>query len=104
MRGSIHQNIHIDSMAFYNSGVYTSTVTDNNGCKGAVNRQVTVLVNPILTVLGDTVCLNAPAKLKVSGANTYLWYGRRLQVHTGTMALVSKADYVQPATCIVVGT
>ncbi len=96
--------VSIDSSTTSNSGVYSATVTDNNGCRGSVSRQIVILNNPLVSAIGDTVCLNQPARLRASGAGDYVWYGPNLHVNTGAQALVGQAANVFPETYVVVGT
>jgi gliding motility-associated-like protein len=104
MGGSNQQSIFVDSVKPYNGGIYTATVTDVNGCKGAGSKIIRILANPTITATGDKVCLNAPAKLTAEGADIYLWTGKNLSANNGPQAIVSKADYLNPETYFVVGT
>src|SRR5436190_9973891 len=69
------KNPLLDSVKLTQSGIYTLTVTDFHGCKASATTSVSILQNPKIAATGDTVCLNYPAILKVTGANTYLWTG-----------------------------
>ena len=56
------------------SGVYTVTATNAEGCSNTAN--VTVTVNPLPTITIDgntTVCAGSSTTLTASGANTYSW-------------------------------
>lgn len=56
------------------SGIYTVTVFDSHYCSATVTVAVVVYTNPVVTAVGDTVCLYEPAQLKASGAASYKWY------------------------------
>ena len=56
------------------SGVYTVTATNAEGCSNTAN--VTVMVNPLPTITiggNTTVCAGSSTTLTASGANTYSW-------------------------------
>ena len=63
-----------DSTQLSYTGIYTVLVTDNNNCQSQRTTTVTILQNPTVTAIGDTVCLYEPAKLKGYGGVTYKWY------------------------------
>jgi gliding motility-associated-like protein len=104
MGGSSQQTIFVDSVKPYNAGVYSATVTDVNGCSAGAQKNISVLVNPTITAVGDTVCLKTGAELKVWGADSYFWTGKNLLSNTGDKVKVISADYVLPQTYVVTGT
>lgn len=65
----------IPSSSLVNSGVYTLTVTDLNGCVAGANTTVSLLANPTIAVTGAVVCLNEPGLLTVTGGTNVSWTG-----------------------------
>lgn len=56
------------------SGVYTVTVTNVEGCAATTNVTVSVNPLPIITINGNTtICEGSNTTLTASGANTYSW-------------------------------
>ncbi len=58
------------------AGMYTLTITDNNGCSASVTQQVSVNSNPVPVISGNfTVCQGSNGLLDASfgGAVSYLW-------------------------------
>ena len=56
------------------SGVYTVTATNVEGCSNTANITVTVNPLPTITIGGNTtVCAGSSTTLTASGANTYIW-------------------------------
>ena len=98
------QFVHVPGVSPFHSGSYKATVTDINGCNGTVSKQITVLSNPVVTAIGDTVCLGQPARLKATGAATYVWYGKNLTDNSGGEAQVGHTDFVSPESYQVIGT
>lgn len=75
---SFTSNLQLPSVASSlpaNSGPYTVTVTDVNGCMAQAITIATVLPNPNLTATGATVCLNEPGTLSVAGGTSCAWSG-----------------------------
>ncbi len=63
-----------NSISVSQSGVYTVTATNVEGCSATAN--VTVMVNPLPTVTisgNSTICQGSSTTLTASGANTYMW-------------------------------
>jgi gliding motility-associated-like protein len=58
-----------------NSGIYTLSVTDANGCKNFTTSNVTVNPLPIASALGSTVCSGATMSLSANGGVIYSWSG-----------------------------
>jgi hypothetical protein len=56
------------------SGIYSVTVTDQNGCTGSASKNVTVISSPVPIISGiDTVCLGEPGLLITGTYLSYLW-------------------------------
>ena len=56
------------------SGVYTVTATNVEGCSNTANITVTVNPLPTITIGGNTtICAGSSTTLTASGANTYIW-------------------------------
>ncbi|MFM7767258.1 MAG: PKD domain-containing protein, partial [Bacteroidota bacterium] len=57
------------------TGVYTVTVTDNNGCIGTTSQSLTVNANPVALITGDfDACQGATATLNANpGMTLYNW-------------------------------
>ena len=74
---STSQNPSIAVAAPVNSGIYTVTVTDLNGCKNFTTTNVTVNPTPTLSATGTTVCLNTTINLfgNALAGSTYSWTG-----------------------------
>jgi gliding motility-associated-like protein len=94
----------INNSQLNNSGVYTIQVIDFNGCKNASTTTVTILNNPTVSALGDTVCYMQPATLMASGANNYLWFSNNGIISNLPTAIIIKALNVAPAAYTVIGT
>ncbi len=60
-----------------NSGIYTVTVTDTNGCTGTASATVTSNPNPVPVITGDPViCLGSTTTLDAgAGYASYAWSG-----------------------------
>jgi gliding motility-associated-like protein len=59
-----------------NSGVYTVTVTDANGCKNSATTNVVVNPNPVVVIGSNSpICLNSSLNLTSSGGTGYSWSG-----------------------------
>lgn len=82
----------IASCSAINAGDYSVTVTDVNGCVGSAAVNLTVLKNPTITAVGATVCLNEPATLRVSGANTYQWSGNGMGLNGNDTLRIARAQ------------
>ena len=94
----------IDSVKLSQSGIYTVTVTDNNGCKASSTTTVSILPNPIVTASGATVCLNAEAIISASGAVNYLWSGPGFYFSNKANAFIASANNPAATFYTVVGT
>ncbi len=73
--GSTQATPSITNALLSNAGVYSVTVTDNNGCRALATTAATILPNPTISVTGATVCLNQPGILSVSGSTNCTWTG-----------------------------
>ena len=63
-----------NSISVSQSGVYTVTATNAEGCSATANVTVTVNPLPTITIGGNTtVCAGSSTTLTASGANTYIW-------------------------------
>ncbi len=69
------QSPSIASVGFLNTGQYSLSVTDVNGCVGDTSVMVNVLSNPIPIASGATVCLGGNVSLSASGGMAYTWSG-----------------------------
>lgn len=69
------QNPSISNSSVNDSGVYTVTVSDANGCLNSATTSVIVNATPLASASGATVCENSNMSLSSSGGNTYLWSG-----------------------------
>lgn len=49
------------------------TVTSLNGCTSSTTTEVTVLANPTITILTNSICAGSTATLTASGADSYTW-------------------------------
>lgn len=58
-----------------NSGVYTLTVVDANGCTNFTTTTAVVNPLPAISITGATVCANTPINLTSSGGTIYNWTG-----------------------------
>ena len=65
--------INIITVSPITSTDYILQGTTVNGCKRDTNVLIQVNPNPVITVVNDTICLNATAVLTATGANTYVW-------------------------------
>ncbi|HSU28775.1 MAG TPA: LamG-like jellyroll fold domain-containing protein, partial [Chitinophagaceae bacterium] len=64
------------SHAYSNAGVFTIklVITDINGCKDSITRNVTAVASPIVSTIADpTICAGSPVTLTTTGALTYSW-------------------------------
>jgi len=94
----------INTTQLMHAGIYTIMVTDVNGCRNISTTTVNINSNPIVTAIGDTVCLNDPAELKALGANTFAWYSNTGNISNAANAIIFKANSVVPTTYTVIGT
>jgi hypothetical protein len=63
-----------NSISVSQSGIYTVTATNAEGCSNTANVTVTVNPLPAITIGGNTtVCAGSSTTLTASGANTYSW-------------------------------
>ena len=85
------------------AGIYTLTVQDIHSCVKSETTQVTVLENPTVTALSTTVCLNKPATLMGSGAETYSWTGPGFYVSYDQNAFIPEANNISVAVYTMVG-
>lgn len=69
------QNPSINNTSINNSGTYTLTVTDINGCINSTTINTLVNPLPIVSVSGSTVCSGATAFLNSNGGVSYSWSG-----------------------------
>lgn len=73
------QNPTINNFSVSNSGVYTLTVTDTNGCSASVNSNSIIATSgPTIKVTGDTSCIGQPINLSAASSlpgSTYYWIG-----------------------------
>ncbi|MCW3077231.1 MAG: hypothetical protein JWO32_1840 [Bacteroidetes bacterium] len=70
------QNPNISAVTPANSGLYTYSVTDANGCVGGTTTSVTVNSTPTITINSNSpVCLNNNINLTASGGTSYSWSG-----------------------------
>jgi len=70
------QNPSITTPVVTNSGAYTVTGTDANGCIATAITNVVVNPGPVLTINNNgPICSGNNLNLSVSGANTYTWSG-----------------------------
>lgn len=58
-----------------NSGTYTLTVTDANGCTNFTTTTAVVNPLPAISISGSTVCANQTINLGATGGTTYNWTG-----------------------------
>ncbi len=71
-----NQNPSIVNAALAAGGLYTVTVTDNNGCSATAQTTVTVNANPIATASADSsLCAGATLNLISGGGTNYSWSG-----------------------------
>ncbi len=69
--GATSSSVSVSPTAFT---IYTVTGTDAAGCTGTAYKNITVVANPTLSVMGpSTVCAGASATIQVSGALSYTW-------------------------------
>lgn len=72
------QNPVISNFSTLNAGVYTLTVTDNNGCSATVSSQsISVIQGPLVNISGDTTCIGQNINLSAVSqlGNSYSWTG-----------------------------
>ncbi len=91
---SANQNPSIAVASPTNSGVYTVTVTDVNGCKNSTTTSVTVNPTPTLSATGSSVCVGQ--NMTVSGSSlpgsTYQWTGPNAFTAVGQNTTVANAQ------------
>lgn len=69
------QNPTINSPTVTNGGIYTVSITDNNGCINSNTTAVTVYSLPVPIVSGATACVGQNATITASGGASYQWSG-----------------------------
>ena len=63
-----------NSISVSQSGIYTVTATNAEGCSNTANVTVTVNPLPTVTITGNsTICQGSSTTLMATGANTYSW-------------------------------
>lgn len=72
---STNQNPVIALAQSSNTGVYSLTVTNANGCTNTITTNATVNPLPVVTVNNSTVCVNQTINLTSNGGATYAWSG-----------------------------
>ena len=74
---SMNQNPVINNALPVNSGNYTVTTTDGNGCTSTASVNVTVNTLPIATASAspNPICVGRTLNLSSSGGSTYNWSG-----------------------------
>ncbi len=102
MSGQI-PNRYRDTSTLAYSGDYSLTLTDNHGCISTTTATLTVLPNPTLTAMGDTVCFKNKATLKAEGGNTYVWYNNTGIFSYKDEAQISSANFTTATVYTVVG-
>ncbi len=98
------QNPVLNQVNQTNAGLYYLTVHDANGCMSSSNQSVIIRPNPSLTPVSTTVCLNEPAMLSVSGAQSYVWTGPGSYVSYQGTTTIPSANSALPLTYTVMGT
>ncbi|MBS1651215.1 MAG: gliding motility-associated C-terminal domain-containing protein [Bacteroidetes bacterium] len=73
--GSISQNPSISSSSVTNTGTYTVTVTDVNGCVSSATTAIVVNPLPNPSATGATVCIGQNFSINAAGGATYNWAG-----------------------------
>jgi gliding motility-associated-like protein len=58
-----------------NSGIYTLSVSDVNGCKNSTTSSVNINPLPIPSAIGSTVCSGSTMSLSANGGISYSWSG-----------------------------
>ncbi len=86
------------------SGTYNVWVTDVHGCINQSAVNVNILINPVVTAKGDSVCIYNPAQLIAGGAATYSWSGMTGLVSTQPVYQVASALSISPLSFTVLGT
>jgi gliding motility-associated-like protein len=91
---STAQNPAINPAAPANSGIYTVTVTDLNGCKNFTTTTVLVNPTPTLSTVGSSVCVGQAMSV---GANsfagaTYSWSGPNGFSAVGQNTIITNAQ------------
>lgn len=70
------QNASISSASVANSGTYTVSVTNANGCINTTTTNVVVNPSPVPVIGSNSpVCLNANISLNAAGGTSYAWNG-----------------------------
>ncbi len=72
---STTQNPSITNATPTNTGTYSLTVTDANGCKNVTTTNVVVNALPTIVVNSPTTCVNTTINLTSNGGVTYSWSG-----------------------------
>ncbi|MCC6369531.1 MAG: gliding motility-associated C-terminal domain-containing protein [Bacteroidia bacterium] len=92
-----------DSCALSASGIYSVTVTDINTCVNYGTTTVTVLSNPTVSAISNTVCFKDEAVLKASGAVSYNWYNPTGFFSNQSNAVINSAVNIAPVIYTVIG-
>ena len=95
---------YVASSVLNQTGTYTIMVTDIHGCKNISTTSVSILNNPTVSAVGDTVCLYQPAELKAFGGNSYQWFSNTGNFSALPIAIITKAGNVAPTIYTVIGT
>jgi len=91
---STNQNPSIATASPTNSGVYTVTVTNANGCKNSVTTNVTVNPTPTLSATGSSVCVGQNMSIGATSlpGSTYAWSGPNAFTANGQNTVVTNAQ------------
>jgi gliding motility-associated-like protein len=93
------QNPSIGTSSVANTGIYTVTVSDANGCIASATTSITVNAIPVPTVGSNSpVCLNNSINLAASGGTGYSWAG------PNSFSSVSQNPTIPGATTLQAGT
>jgi gliding motility-associated-like protein len=82
----------IPSIVASNSGIYTVTATDNNGCTNTTTRAVAVNGLPDIATVGSTVCAHTTVNLSASGGTAFVWSGPSGFAGTGPVQQIQDAS------------
>jgi gliding motility-associated-like protein len=102
---SVQQNAGIPSFSSDNTGIYTLTVTDANGCQDqdSVMLSISELDDFNVTASDTSVCPGDDVTLLAEGAETYAWFGPNGFTSTGSSVDILSIPIDQAGTYYVEG-
>ncbi len=93
------QNPTISNASSLNTGAYTLTATNSNGCSNTASTSVVVNTLLVVTVSANsTICIGSSINLMGAGGQTYFWTGPNSYTSTLQNATINNASTINAGT------